>query len=157
GEALERRQALEEVITELLHGHDWENMSDYEKSLQIHDIVFERAEYHYEAALANEGIGVNNDLDPAEVLETSTAHGALVNQRAICSGYAQAYQLLAQIVGLQSYYIEGSILVPVDVTEHAWNVVKLDDEWLVVDTTWDDTQTGKYTWMHLPSSFLEAN
>ena len=66
-------------------------------------------------------------------------------------------RLLAQIVGLQSYYIEGSILVPVDVTEHAWNVVKLDDEWLVVDTTWDDTQTGKYTWMHLPSSFLEAN
>lgn len=60
-----------------------------------------------------------------------TAYGALVNKEAVCEGYAKAYKLLMDAMG-----------IPCDVVineEHAWNVVCLEGKWYLVDVTNDDT------------------
>lgn len=60
-----------------------------------------------------------------------TAYGALVNKEAVCEGYAKAYKLLMDAMG-----------IPCDVVineEHAWNVVCLEGNWYLVDVTNDDT------------------
>lgn len=61
-----------------------------------------------------------------------TAYGALINKEAVCEGYAKAYKLLMDAMG-----------IPCDVVineEHAWNVVFLDGKWYLVDVTNDDTK-----------------
>ena len=60
-----------------------------------------------------------------------TAYGALVNKKAVCEGYAKAYKLLMDAMG-----------IPCDVVineDHAWNVVCLEGNWYLVDVTNDDT------------------
>ncbi|MEM6253834.1 MAG: transglutaminase domain-containing protein [Cyanobacteria bacterium P01_D01_bin.156] len=84
------------------------------------------------------------------------AENVFVAQKAVCEGYSKLFQALGQAVGLEVAYITGDVrrdLAPIDVipklyraaspqydwTLHAWNAVKLDDHWQLVDTTWDDS------------------
>lgn len=60
----------------------------------------------------------------------------------ICSGYANLYQQLAQYMGLKSVIVVGyakgiDYAVGNDnQVNHAWNAVKIDDDWYLIDTTW---------------------
>lgn len=66
-----------------------------------------------------------------------TAYGALINQKAVCSGYATASQLL-----LKSYGIPTEIATS-DKMDHAWSLVKLSGKWYHMDITWDDPYPEK--------------
>ncbi len=48
----------------------------------------------------------------------------------VCDGYSKAYQLLLQACGLQTMRVTGG--------SHAWNAVRINGDWVHVDTTWDD-------------------
>lgn len=62
-----------------------------------------------------------------------TAVGALIDGRAVCMGYARAYQLLCEAAGLRCF------LVISEEMNHAWNGVLLADGTLrFVDCTYDD-------------------
>lgn len=60
----------------------------------------------------------------------------------ICSGYANLYQQLAKYMGLKSIivigYAKGSDYAVGNDNQvnHAWNAVKIDDDWYLIDTTW---------------------
>ena len=60
----------------------------------------------------------------------------LVNRRAYCVSYSLLYQALASKSGLSVLYIEGHAGSDDSLAEHAWNAVKIGDEWRMVDTTW---------------------
>lgn len=64
--------------------------------------------------------------------------GVLLNGTGVCMSYALAYGLL-----LDEFEIENTFLAA-DGMNHAWNLVKLNDEWCHVDCTWDDPNTGGY-------------
>lgn len=150
-----RRQALEEAVSDILRGVDWEALSDYEKSLRVHDLVTDRVTYNYDAFLVIEQADDAPEMDPAEVTEAGTVYGALVNGSAVCTGYAQAYTLLAREVGLPVIYLEGPVLLGDTWIDHAWNLVQIEGDWLFVDTTWDDD--GSYRWFHLPIAYAHVN
>jgi len=68
--------------------------------------------------------------------------GVLKSRRAVCDGYAGLFKLLGQAAGLEvenisgyskgySYSVEGT-----DSINHAWNAVKIDGQWQLIDTTW---------------------
>lgn len=63
-----------------------------------------------------------------------TASGALLEETAVCAGYAKAYEALLTEAGIPcetvSGYGKGGY--------HAWNIVQIDGDWYHVDTTWDD-------------------
>lgn len=65
--------------------------------------------------------------------ENHSVYGALCNHAAVCEGYAEAYQLLMSIAGLDCRYVEGEAGEP-----HAWNLLYIDGSYYHVDTTWDD-------------------
>lgn len=50
-----------------------------------------------------------------------------------CQVYASSFQLLAEMNGIDSVYTVG--MVP-GRGLHAWNMIKIDDEWYGVDPTW---------------------
>ncbi len=87
--------------------------NDYDKAYAAHEYIRSLVDYN------NNGTYLKH-----------TAYGALVNGEAVCEGYAKAYKLLLNKMG-----IECDVVINF---EHAWNVVCLDGEWYMVDVTNDD-------------------
>lgn len=58
----------------------------------------------------------------------------LVEKATVCMGYAASFQLLMNRVGIETIVVSSS--------GHAWNEIKLDGNWYVVDVTWDDPLTN---------------
>lgn len=76
--------------------------------------------------------GVTADLSYA------TAYSALVETKGVCAAYADAFTLLARKFGLDVITVSGPAETPEGSVSHAWNLVKVDDQWYHVDTTWND-------------------
>lgn len=67
--------------------------------------------------------------------DTSNTHcndiyGALVNKSARCFGYASAVKYVLDLQGIPNFIATGSTS-----ERHAWNMVKIDGTWLLVDAT----------------------
>ena len=105
-------------ILELVNGK-----SDYEKLKIIHDYLIDNIEY--DTTLLGDNI--------------YNIYGALVNKICVCEGYAKAYQYLLNEIGIENVIVIGTGTNSRNETEnHAWNYVKLNDNWYAVDVTWDD-------------------
>ena len=107
------RAALSARVAEMTAG--LEGKSDYDKSRILHDRVCDAVIYRF------------SDNDQSVV-------GSLLEGASVCSGYARAYQLLLQAVGIPSFCVTGHSRGQ----NHAWNLVQLDGEWYYTDVTWDD-------------------
>jgi hypothetical protein len=82
------------------------------------------------------------------------AEAVFAARTGVCAGYARLMVALGKAVGVEITYVTGYIRdaerrVAVDGSEaslksslegysHAWNAVKLDERWLLLDATWDD-------------------
>ena len=56
--------------------------------------------------------------------------GVVLRKRAVCAGYAIAFNKLCRYAGVKSEYVESR--------NHAWNLVKVGKKWYHYDTTWND-------------------
>lgn len=98
-----------------------DDMTDLEKAIALHDYLVINCEYDYANYLNN------------SIPDTSySAYGVLVNGTAVCQGYALAYKLLLNKVGIECYMVSSKAM------NHAWNLIVLDGEYYQVDVTWDD-------------------
>lgn len=98
-------------------------MSNYDKELAIHDYIINSTSYDYDSLTQN----TDNDA-------IYTAAGALLNHRAVCEGYSEACMLLLNLCNINSKIVYGSS----DTTNHAWNLVEIDNKWYHLDVTFDD-------------------
>lgn len=89
---------------------DW---SDMEKALYINDYLARNCEYD-------------------TTLSKFTAYDALVNQVAVCQGYALACLELADRLGLPCEVVTS------DSMWHAWNMIQVNGEYYHLDITWND-------------------
>ena len=99
-------------------------MSDYEKEKVIHDFIVNNTIYD------NRYFNEDKTTPP----ESHTVYGVLIEGVAVCEGYAKTMKYLLDEVGIESMIISG---IAKD-ENHAWNLVKLDDDYYHVDSTWDD-------------------
>ena len=107
------------------------DMSDCEKALAIHDWIVYNAEYD-----ANT---LSQLPDFREDPDSDNPYGLLVNRKGICLGYVTAFQLLMDVLGVECISVQGESCGSSSVWEaHAWNMIRLDGDWYVVDCTWDD-------------------
>ena len=122
------------------------DMSDEEVELAINQYLCDTIIYD-EGALAN---AEENDfmyVDPT-FNDSFTAYGALINGKCVCSGYAAAFKLLCDKAGLESIVVTGILDGGLS---HAWNKIKLEDEWQIVDVTNNDTDYISNALLNLPS------
>lgn len=91
-------------------------MTDKQKAKAIHNYIVNHCQY-------------------ARTQNAFTAYGALVDQTAVCQGYAAAFNLMAAKCGLKSMTVCGTAKGGA----HAWNYVKIGSKYRYIDCTWDDT------------------
>ncbi len=98
------------------------SMPEFEREMLLHDRLAKSITYDLNEKYAH------------------TAYGALVNGRAVCDGYTQAFQYLLQRVGIQSFMVTGAG----NGGNHAWNIVRIDGRYYNVDLTWDDQESDTF-------------
>jgi transglutaminase/protease-like cytokinesis protein 3 len=106
------------------------SMSDYDKYWYIAKKLCEETAYDYAFP----------QVSMRQFLDDSGVYGALVSHLSICQGFAQTYDYLCKRAGLFSLVISGNT----SSGDHAWNVIKLDDGYYHVDTTWMQLNEDRY-------------
>jgi hypothetical protein len=103
-------------------------MDDHEKVKVIHDYVVKHVSYDTS-------------------YKAYTAYEALANRSAVCQGYTLlTYQLLKE-AGIENHFVVGTG----DGQPHAWNLVKIENKWYHLDTTFDDPvpdEQGRVTYSY---------
>ena len=71
----------------------------------------------------------------------NTPEGVLTSRKCVCEGYSRLFDALAKRAGLEEVRVTGVAKgagTPDDQgpVGHAWNAVKLDGQWRLVDSTW---------------------
>lgn len=68
-----------------------------------------------------------------------TVYGALVDNKAVCEGYARAFKYLMDASGIPCVLVSGTAKNSQgEMEKHAWNYVQINENWYAVDVTWDD-------------------
>ena len=92
-----------------------------EKVDSINRAICEMAEYSTESGNAHE------------------AHGVFVDGKAVCEGFARAFQILCEVNGVECVCVFGDGVTSEGTEGHMWNYVKLDNgKWYAVDVTWNE-------------------
>ena len=113
------------------------SQADYDKALAAHDWLVANIEY---------------DVATPSISDENGAYGALVLNRTMCQGYAEALELLLRCyTDIETVQIVGEALNTglfahsedaEDIEEtwrgHAWNAVRIDGAWYQIDTTFND-------------------
>lgn len=114
----ERDTALYEAGMAALEQCVDESMTDVEKITALHDWMSIHCDY---------GLSPNGQ----------TAYGAIVEGKAVCTGYADGFAYLANLAGLDAVSTYSAAV------DHAWILVTLDGERYFCDCTWDDGKNAK--------------
>lgn len=140
------KKTLEQKACEIVASNIAKDMPPYMKVYLIHNYIINHCSYA-------ENYENNNDLT------VYTAYGALVNGKAVCDGYANAAQVLFNLCNIENIKISGKSKGE----GHAWNLIKLDNEYYHIDLTWDDPvgPVGlnflEYDYYNLTDSQIEAD
>ena len=115
--AIEAVEEEKDFILSKLSGNDYDDIKT------VHDYLITNIEYdqYYESA------------DPYSL------YGALIDKKAVCEGYAEAFKYLLNAAGMECELIQGTATNSEGTTEnHEWNCVCIENTWYYIDVTWDD-------------------
>lgn len=122
--------ALYDVAVAWLEENITEEMTDYDKCVAIYNYLSGNVQY-------------SNDL--LNALNTSfkfdrgiTAYGAMIDKLTICQGYADAFDMLTSMLGMNCTQIYGKG----GGQPHNWNMIELEGSWYHVDCTWGAAYGG---------------
>jgi hypothetical protein len=117
----------------------------------LHDYVVLRLSYDVATSKLS-------DAESRTMRPSQQADAVFAARTGVCEGYARLFAALGKAAGVEIAYVTGYIRdvkrrVDETGTEdaikhalegylHAWNAVKIDGKWLLVDTTWDDPVGG---------------
>lgn len=111
---------IKEVRDEFMMGAG-SKITDYEKIKYTFEFLVGSVEYGGEPRLCQN-------------IETPFVH-----KQTVCGGYAKATKYLLDLLDVECIYVIGNASNSSGATEsHAWNIVKCDGEYCLVDSTWGD-------------------
>lgn len=100
---------------------------------------------------------VNDTISNEEFWKTQDEYVVYNNRKGVCAGYAKLYKWFLDWVDIETVIISGHIrdernqYIELDIDDnyrHAWNAIKLNEKWKLIDTTWgasnDDSQSEFY-------------
>lgn len=140
-----KQEEIKNKIAEIMAQVITDDMTELEKELAINQYLCDTCVYD-DAALENAEQHAYQYVD-SEYNDSFTAYGALLNGRCVCAGYAAAFKLLADAAGLECVVVTG---VLEGTLPHAWNKVRIDGEWEILDVTNNDNEFLSNALLNLP-------
>lgn len=140
-----KQEEIKAKVTEIVAEIITDDMTELEKELAINEYLCSTCVYDdaaLENAEENNFAYVDSSFD-----DSFTAYGALINGRCVCAGYAAAFKLLADAAGLDAVVVTGVLDGNLP---HAWNKVRIDGEWMILDVTNNDTEFLVNALLNLP-------
>ena len=126
---VQRRQTKIDRATDEILKCVTPGMGDYEAALTIHDKIVSLLDY--DSLKLDEEKLKPKMFNRHYVDDIRSIYGALVNHKAVCTGYAQAMQYLLNKIGIECTQV-------VEVGSHRWNLINLESDYYYIDATWDD-------------------
>lgn len=124
-EAQKRQSAIDAEVNKILAGVD-ESMTDYEIALHFYESIINLCDYD----------SLTFDVEDVSKLSATvpdnirSIYGVFGNKKAVCVGYARAFQYLATMYGIECTIIDSDT--------HSWNLVNLEGDYYYLDATWGD-------------------
>ncbi|MEC0173061.1 transglutaminase domain-containing protein [Paenibacillus graminis] len=113
-----------------------DGMSVDEKQMAIYNYLNDNTTYD-DAALDNAKQHQFKGVD-AKFNDSFSTYGILVKKIGVCMSYAHTFQLLSDLAQVPSMVVTGTM----GGVNHAWNKVKIGKEWVNVDPTNNETNSG---------------
>ena len=111
------------ILDEILKKNNVKKDSYTQKDIEkLHDYLIKNIKYDEEYEKGNKNTISNK------------ANGALINKKALCSGYTDSFALLLDRLNIPNFKITSD--------EHVWNAVYLNKKWVHIDVTWDDDEVN---------------
>lgn len=112
-----RSQAMKNTIT------SWESTiasagSTEQKAKAAHDLIAKKVQYD------------DNYLTNPENPFHQSAYSVFCDDHSVCAGYTKAFEMLMNGAGIDTIALLS--------TDHAWNMIRINDSWYHTDCTWDD-------------------
>ena len=88
-------------------------------------------------------------------------YNVVVLKKAVCMGYAKTFREMCRLIGVKAVVVEGKPKSSpngfVEREGHAWNAVQLNNNWHLLDATWDanGVNSEKKYFLSPPSVFIE--
>ncbi|MCF6350550.1 MAG: hypothetical protein L3J23_05905 [Flavobacteriaceae bacterium] len=100
---------------------------------------------------------INGTISNEDFSKSQDEYVVYNNRKGVCAGYAKLYKWFLNWVDIETVVVSGHIrdernhyveLETDDNYRHAWNAIKLNNKWLLVDSTWgtsnEETQSEFY-------------
>lgn len=101
--------------------------TDYQKIEYLNNYIVDHCSYQTAAV-----------SQPNKYKNAYTSYGCLIQQKAVCEGYANSVQLICQKAGIPCIKVLGRTYRE----DHVWNSVYINGKWWMLDVTFNDP-TGK--------------
>ena len=112
-EYVARLQEYHEFVESIFHQNVSDMKNQFETAKELYLYVVDNTEYVLDRKL--------------------NAYDTIMYHQGYCQSYAQMYQVLLWQAGIENYLVATS-----DPVDHAWNIVKLGDDFYHMDPTWDE-------------------
>ena len=124
----DRTNATVAMKTQL--GTWYEEIASYsteeEKVKAIHDIICDKVDYNHGVLEGDNAITNEEEA----IYFTQSAYSVFCKDLTVCAGYTQAFMWLCNAFDIECFGVTSP--------GHAWNKVKVNDNWYNMDVTWDD-------------------
>ncbi len=139
---LETQSAVEAVALDCAEYID-ETQTETERALIVYDYLINKVDYAYEA----DGKTPQDDRFAHSIAGLALGSG-------VCETYAKAFDWLCGLFDVECASVSGEGIQGEHSGGHAWNIVKLEDEWRAVDATWGDRadDTIHREWFGVPAT-----
>jgi hypothetical protein len=123
-------------------------LNDSMKVLSIYDWVTKNVVYDHRFVRSRVEGDTNLLQEPYNVV---------IRKKAICIGFAKLVKTMCLQAGIQAIVVDGytkSVNNEIDREEHAWNAVKFNGEWHLLDPTWDASTYSNFQKYRMPTPSL---
>lgn len=109
---------INKKIDYIMHNYLTSDIALEDKILTIHDYIINNTKYDQDR--------INGIIN----YKSNIAYGPLIENFAICGGYADAMALFLNRLNVPNFKVASET--------HVWNAIFINNQWLHLDLTWDD-------------------